>query len=246
VIAPTRFGTAYFGVRDPDLYRADLAEIARQGFEWVLFPFTHDDALWERSTFADLVASARALGLTTAISPWGGREFGGEGVDTAMPVEEWILRARATGAEVLHVDEPRLSTTSIPAVLDLWGDDGRVWLTIQPERASELAAAVVRRVAVLGTDAYDGDLAARVGATEEFRAVRGRLDLAWVQAFRIADGEEEQVGAITRAMAELAPRVGIWAWKGSTGRGELRSANPSRVQDAVAAAIRETRLTIVA
>jgi hypothetical protein len=47
-------------------------------------------------------------------------------------------------------------------------------------------------------------------------------------------------------MAELAPRVGIWGWKGSTGRGDLRSANPALVQDAVAAAIREARFTVVA
>jgi hypothetical protein len=42
-------------------------------------------------------------------------------------------------------------------------------------------------------------------------------------------------------MAELAPRVGIWGWKGSTGRGELRSANPGGVQEAVERAIAAVR-----
>lgn len=242
----TRFGISYFGVRDPDHYRADLAEIERQGFEWVLFPFTHDDALWERPTFSDLVATARALGLTTVVSPWGGSEFGGEGVQTSLPIRDWLDRARLTGADILHVDEPRLSTIALPEILDLWGDDGRVWLTIQPERGAELAAEIVRRVAVLGTDAYDGDLEARVGATQAFGRSTGRLDLAWVQAFRIEDGEEPFVGQVVRAMAELAPFVGVWGWKGSTGRGELRSAQPSLVQEAVASAIRETRFTRVA
>ena len=245
-MTPTRFGISYFGVRDPDHYRADLAEIERQGFEWVLFPFTHDDALWERSTFTDLVATARDLGLTTVISPWGGSEFGGEGVQTSLPVIDWLMRAKVTGADVLHVDEPRVATTSLPDILDLWGDDARVWLTIQPNRAAELPAPIVDRVGALGTDAYDGDLAERVRTTEAFGAATGRLDLAWVQAFRIADGDEAVVGQVTRAMAALAPLVGVWGWKGSTGRGDLRSANPTLVQEAVAAAIRETRFTRVA
>lgn len=245
-MTPTRFGISYFGVRDPDHYRADLAEIERQGFEWVLFPFTHDDALWETRTFADLVATARGLGLTTVVSPWGGREFGGEGVQTPLHAREWLLRAKATGADILHVDEPRLSSLTLLDVLDVWADDERVWLTIQPERAGELPKAVVARVAVLGTDAYDGDLRTRIATTEGFRDQAGRLDLAWVQAFRIADGGEAFVGEVTQAMAELAPFVGVWGWKGSTGRGELRSANPSLVQDAVARAIRDTRLTRVA
>lgn len=237
--ARTRFGVAYFGVRDPDHYRADLAEIARQGFDWVLLPFTHDDALWERATFGDLVATARALGLTTVISPWGGDEFGGEGVQTALSLETWLERARASGADVLHVDEPRLASRRLVEVLELWADDARIWLTIQPERAAELPPDVVRRVAALGTDAYDGSLEDRVAATRAFALATGRLDLAWVQAFRVRAGQEAGVGEAVRSMAAIAPLVGIWGWKGSSGRGDLRSDDPSAVQRAVSEAVSE-------
>jgi hypothetical protein len=238
-----RFGIAYFGVRDPDHYRMDLAQIAAQGFAWVLLPFTHDDAVWERSTFADLVAVARDAGLAPVISPWGGREFGGEGVQTDLEVLDWLTRAKATGAETLHVDEPRLATLTLTDVLDAWGDDANLWLTMQPERAAELPESIARRVAVLGTDAYDGTVKQRIAATSAFAADAGRLELAWVRAFRIAAGEEASVGDCVRAMAELAPLVGVWGWKGSTGRGDLRSANPALVQATVAAAIAEIRLT---
>lgn len=239
--ASTRFGIAYFGVRDPDHFRADLAAIAAQGFDWVLLPFSQDDARWEQRTFADEVRVARSLGLTSVISPWGGDEFGGEGVETSLGLGDWLARARDTGADALHVDEPRRPTTSVAQVLDLWGSDATAWLTMQPDRGGELPPDVAGRVAVLGTDAYEGDVAARVAATTAFRAVTGRLDLAWVEAFRIRAGAEPAVEAATRAMAGLAPMVGVWAWKGSTGRGVLRSDDPAAVQAAVAAAIRGVR-----
>jgi hypothetical protein len=240
---PVQFGIAYFGVRDLDHARRDLDTIAEQGFSWVLLPFTHDDALWERRTFGDLVGAASALGLETVISPWGGSAFGGEGVQTDLSIGEWIRRARGTGAQILHVDEPRLDPTALGEALEAWGDDAAVWLTMQPERAGELSPGVVHRIAVLGTDAYDGSVEARVEATRAFAAATGRLDLAWVRAFRIAAGEETEVGDAVRAMAALAPHVGVWAWKGSTGRGDIRSANPDLVQAAVAEAIRELALT---
>jgi hypothetical protein len=236
-----RFGTAYFGVRDAHHFTTDLAEIADAGYDWVLFPFTQDDAAWERETFAALVTAARALGLATVISPWGGDEFGGEGIQGRLSTTEWLARAKATGADVLHVDEPRVATITLPEILDGWGDDDAVWLTIQPDRAAVLDPETIRRVGVLGTDAYDGDLAERVEVTRAFGTETGRLDLAWVQAFRIGFGEEPFVGEVAEALAALAPRVGIWAWRGSTGRGVLRSARPAAVEESVRRAIERVR-----
>jgi hypothetical protein len=100
---------------------------------------------------------------------------------------------------------------------------------------------VISRVAVLGTDAYDGDLAARIDVTREFGLAAGRLDLAWVQAFRIPAGGERFVGQVTEALADEAPIIGVWGWRGSTGRGTLRSDDPMRVQSEVSAAIRRVR-----
>jgi hypothetical protein len=238
---PVRFGCSYFGVRDPDYFEADLAAIARGGCSWVLFPFSHDDAHWEASTFRALVAAAERHGLEPVISPWGGDDFGGEGVQTELPTRDWLARARATGASILHVDEPKAGRLTIGEVLDAWGDDARTWLTVEPHRAGILDQATIGRVGVLGTDAYSGTLDEREAATRAFREQTGRLDLAWVQAFRVADGGEPAVADAVCAMAELAPRVGIWGWKGSTGRGELRSANPGGVQEAVERAIAAVR-----
>jgi hypothetical protein len=42
-------------------------------------------------------------------------------------------------------------------------------------------------------------------------------------------------------MATLAPMVGIWGWKGSTGRGVLRSDDPDEVQTEVARVVAEVR-----
>lgn len=233
------FGIAYFGVRDPDLYREDLDSIARQGFRWVLLPFTHDDAAWEGSTFRDLVASAEARGLDAVISPWGGAWFGGEGVQTDLSIRDWLARARDTGARFLHVDEPVHAPEALAEALDAWADDGSVWLTIQPNRVADLDPRLTARVAVVGTDAYDGTVDERAAATRAFGVAAGRLDLAWVRAFRIAAGDEPEVGTGVVAMAGIATRVGIWGWKGSTGRGELRSADPSLVQASVETAIRQ-------
>jgi hypothetical protein len=232
-----RFGIAYFGVRDLDHARADLAEMRAQGFGWVLLPMTQDDAVWERRTFRSLVAAATDAGLLPVISLWGGDEFGGEGIAGPVPVPDWIAIARDTGAPVLHVDEPKNRSLGVPAVLDLWGDDATAWLTVEPHRVGLFDAETWRRPAVVGTDAYSGTVAERAAATTGFAAATGRLDLAWVQAFRIGSGDEAEVGAALLAMAELAPRVGIWGWRGSTGRGELRSDRPLEVQRAVAAAI---------
>lgn len=233
------FGCAYFGVRDQAHFEADLAKMRTAGFDWVLLPMTQDDATWECDTFSALVATARSLGLVTVISPWGGDIFGGEGIAGPLMLDGWIANARATGADILHVDEPR--GFPIEQALDAWGCDETAWLTIQPDRVAEITPSVVSRVAVLGTDAYDGDLQARIDATREFGAAAGRLDLAWVQAFRIPAGGERFVGHVTEALSDVAPIIGVWGWRGSTGRGTLRSEDPMRVQSEVSAAIRRVR-----
>ena len=239
---PVAFGCAYFGVRDLDHARADLDAMARVGFDWVLLPFSQDDATWEVETFRRLAELAERVGLEPVISPWGGDDFGGEGVQTSMPTLEWIAHARETGVRTLHIDEPKTAGITIGQVLDAWSDDAATWLTLQPDRVGILDPATAARVAVLGTDAYTGALEQRLAETTAFAAAAGRLDLAWVQAFRVAAGAEAGVGEAVLAMARLAPRVGIWAWKGSTGRGVLRSADPAAVQAAVDAAIAEWRV----
>lgn len=235
----TRFGTAYFGVRDLDHARRDLAAMRRAGYDWVLFPMTQDDAVWERSTFRRLVAAAETTGLEPIISLWGGGMFGGEGIAGPLSAAEWIARARDTGAPVLHIDEPKLPRPAVREMLARWS--GPVWLTLEPDRAHALGPLGPMRFEVVGTDAYTGTIDDRVAATDGFRRTVGRLDLTWVRAFRIPAGGEEEVAAGVVAMAGLAPRVGIWAWKGSMGRGELRSDRPALVEMSVQRGIAAVR-----
>jgi hypothetical protein len=237
VSSATQFGVAYFGVRDLDHASLDLEAMRSDGFAWVLLPMTQDDAAHERSTFQALVARAESLGLLPIVSLWGGGEFGGEGIAGPRSVAEWVEIARDTGAPILHVDEPKNASLDAAEVLDLWGSDAGAWLTIEPDRAEVLSPGARTRPAVIGTDAYTGSIDDRVAAVLECRQELGRLDLAWVRAFRILQGEEPEVGAATEAMADLAPHVGVWGWKGSTGRGELRSARPDVVRAEVARAI---------
>ena len=58
----TCFGTASFGVRDPDLAGGNLEAVAAVGHDWLLLPTT-DDAAWERTTFRVRVLAARESGL---------------------------------------------------------------------------------------------------------------------------------------------------------------------------------------
>ena len=235
----TSFGTAYFGVRDLDHAWRDLIAMRRAGYEWVVLPMTQDDAVWERATFRELVVAAESAGLEPVVSPWGGDVFGGEGVPGPLSPGEWIDRAFDTGAAILHVDEPKLPPRAARSLLRGW--PGRVWLTIEPERWPVLSRLGTAGLEVVGTDAYGGTIDDRIAATRTFAAAVGRLDLAWVRAFRIAAGGEDDVTASVVAMANLAPRVGIWAWKGATGRGELRSERPGHVEKAVQRGIAAVR-----
>jgi hypothetical protein len=236
-LQPVRFGVAYFGVRDFDHARDDMADMADQGIDWVLLPMTQDDGVWETRTFRGLVDLARDAGIVPVISLWGGGEFGGEGIEGPLSVGRWVEAARATGAPILHLDEPKNRSLGVPGVLDLWGDDASAWLTIEPYRVDLFPRDAFARPAVVGTDAYTGSVDDRVQATSRFRTRTRRLDLAWVEAFRIREGTEAAVGEAVLAMASLSPNVGVWGWKGSTGRGDLRSDRPAAVQEAVAEAI---------
>jgi hypothetical protein len=233
------FGTAYFGVRDPDHASQDFEAMRRTGYSWVLLPMTQDDAVWECATFRHLAQLAEANGLEPIISLWGGGLFGGEGNEGPLGAAEWLERARSTGARTLHIDEPKVSPGLIDELLELWA--GPAWLTLEPERATLLRTLRHERIEVVGTDAYEGSVAQRVAATRAFGRAAQRLDLAWVRAFRVPRADERAVRDSLVAMAGLAPRVGVWAWKGSVGRGELRCERPEHVEAAVRSGIAAVR-----
>jgi hypothetical protein len=233
------FGTAYFGVRDPDHAGRDFEAMRRSGYSWVLLPMTQEDAVWECATYRHLVQLAEANQLEPIVSLWGGGLFGGEGNEGPLDAAAWLDRARSTGAETLHIDEPKVSPALIDELLEAW--PGPAWLTLEPDRAALLKTLQHRRIEVVGTDAYDGSVRERVAATQAFGREAQRLDLAWVRAFRVPRADEPLVRDSLVAMAGLAPRVGVWAWKGSVGRGELRCERPQHVEAAVRAGMAEVR-----
>jgi hypothetical protein len=237
--ADVRFGTAYFGVRDPDHAARDFDEMRQAGYDWVVLPMTQDDAVWEVRTFGRLVELAETRGLDPIVSLWGGTLFGGEGGAGPLDLHRWLDRAQATGARTLHIDEPKLSASEIDGLLGRW--EGPVWMTLEPHRARLLASIRSAAIDVVGTDAYGGSTHERVAATEAFGLAAGRLDLAWVQAFRIPHGAESSVRESLVAMAGRAPRIGVWAWKGSVGRGEIGSDRPRHVEAAVRAGMAAVR-----
>jgi hypothetical protein len=74
-----RFGVSYFGVRNPRHMQSDLEDIARLGFDYVVFTFSENDHRFYRETIADAVQRAHQAGLQAYVDPWGvGGIFGGE------------------------------------------------------------------------------------------------------------------------------------------------------------------------
>jgi hypothetical protein len=77
--ASLQFGVSYFGVRNPQHFQRDLDDIARLGFDYIVFTFSEDDHRFYRGSVAECVQRTRQHGLKTWIDPWGVCGiFGGE------------------------------------------------------------------------------------------------------------------------------------------------------------------------
>jgi hypothetical protein len=74
-----QFGVSYFGVRNPQHFQRDLDDIARLGFDYIVFTFSENDHRFYQGSVAECVQRTRQHGLKTWIDPWGvGGIFGGE------------------------------------------------------------------------------------------------------------------------------------------------------------------------
>lgn len=124
-----RFGVSYFGVRNPRYVQYDLEDIARLGFDYVVFTFSENDYRFYCETMAECVRRAHQAGLQAYVDPWGvcgifgGEAFTEHGAWTldgqqrrsdgrplpllcpnSPAVREYLQRWMAAVAEVLHAD----------------------------------------------------------------------------------------------------------------------------------------------
>ncbi len=131
-----RIGCAYFGNRIIRHAAADMKDLARRGFNFVVHTFSENDLRFYRQTVKDIVKATQDAGHEVYIDPWGvGRVFGGEAfsafveenspdavqiLDDGRPSHSacpnnpafrdfmhlWIEAAADTGAEYAFWDEP--------------------------------------------------------------------------------------------------------------------------------------------
>lgn len=130
-----KFGTSYFGVRDPNHATTDLNRFRESGLNAILHTFSERDLEYYRDTMADLVTASHDTGFTTYVNPWGvGGVFGGEAFSNVIDrhpetkqvlssgetvpaacfnaptfrkfMLEWTDAALNIGADVLFWDEP--------------------------------------------------------------------------------------------------------------------------------------------
>jgi hypothetical protein len=74
-----QFGVSYFGVRNPAHFQRDLDDIARLGFDYIVFTFSENDHRFYQGSVAECVRRTQQQGLKAWIDPWGVCGiFGGE------------------------------------------------------------------------------------------------------------------------------------------------------------------------
>lgn len=134
-------GVSYFGNRIPRHVKADMEQLVRQNFTYVVHTFNENDMLFYSGTMKEIVRITKEAGLDVQIDPWGvGKVFGGESFSnfvatnldalqilsdgkpagTACPMHpkfrafmvEWIEAALETGAETLFWDEPHFNIST--------------------------------------------------------------------------------------------------------------------------------------
>ncbi len=148
-VGDVRFGVSYFGNRYPHHARADLAEIAEMGADFVVHALSEADLRWNPGTMRTLVEIGRSLGLESWFSPWAvGGVFGGESPSYAVmehpeasqrdqhgtplpalcprqPVfravmTDWLDCAKASGAVGCTWDEAHLALLPNPTADGRW------------------------------------------------------------------------------------------------------------------------------
>lgn len=94
-----RYGTSYFGNRILRHAVKDMQDLSAQGFRYVLLTFSEYDLRFHAGNMAEIVRSAKEVGLEVHMSPWGvGKVFGGE------PFSDFVAQHYTDACQVLDND----------------------------------------------------------------------------------------------------------------------------------------------
>lgn len=219
---------AYAGNLFPEHASADFARIRRR-YTDVIFPFTQDNAHYDVEAFRTLMTLARSFGLVPWISPWGGRHFGGEGLDAGMQVGSWVNAALRTEPSGIHFDEP---TVPMPVLRTLVTAAGslQTMISLQPERVFGTVP-LLPSLTLIATEAYCPDPNVGLIAAQRARMLTPTPLVVWAQAFRVPRGEEHTSGEVLVKVVRDGHIPGVWPYMGGRGRGVLLSDDPDAVQD---------------
>jgi hypothetical protein len=108
-----QFGVSYFGVRNPVHVQRDLDDIARLGFDYIVFTFSEDDHRFYQGSMAACVQHAQQLGLKAYVDPWGVcGVFGGEAFTDrgAWDLEGQQRRSDGRAVPLLCPNSPEVRT----------------------------------------------------------------------------------------------------------------------------------------
>jgi hypothetical protein len=100
-VTEIRTGVAYFGNRTLRHVEADLADIARLEFDYVVHCFTESDLLYGMETMREIVRLSHEHGLEVQMDPWGVASiFGGEAFSKFVAWEMDACQILADGTQV--------------------------------------------------------------------------------------------------------------------------------------------------
>ena len=123
-------GVAYFGNRTLRHVRADLEDIARSGFDYVVHCFTESDLLDGLEGMREIFRMTHELGMGVQVDPWGvAGVFGGEAFSKFVAWEMDACQVLADGSRI--------------GIGCLWHPKLRAWLHRWIDAAIELGADVL-------------------------------------------------------------------------------------------------------
>ncbi len=245
----TTFGLSYWG-RCRETAERDFARAAEVGFSWVCLPCSEERMAFDHAGTKGIVATAKAAGLETHVSPWGiCGWFGGEGVVGRRGVDGamwWLDRAVALDPDGLLWDEP-LGVHG-PAALELLSLACPLpqHVYLNPKTGVAPDTATLCRMAGIGIDCYGVPWIVAVDRAADLEAEHGKPVHVWVKAHKLAAHESGWPGETVDFLAGCGVRdIGVWGHP-APGMSVLDCAEPHVVWAGVEAAVMACRAGVAA
>jgi hypothetical protein len=239
-----RYGASYWG-RDATVAAEHFAEMADDGFSWVVIPVSEERATFDVDGVRRIITAGRDAGLHVSVSPWGvGRWFGGEGVagspstpETALAL--WLDRMQSTWADAIYWDEPQ-SPEALRWVVSGAADTAPIPASLYINRyLCPMPDELPLHIAGVGLDNYRRTPEATGAMATALRHEYGRDVHVWVRAFRLGDDETHMPADDIRALrAAGVTDIGVWGYP-SEGCSILNNANPHDTWQAIRRVVRD-------